>query len=422
MTVDSHAEELASDLGADKTEVKRDLENLLEYSVPLDEAIQSLRRKYGDDDRDTGGPSAVSISEITPSSGNVTVTARVLTMGTRSVRYQDEEQVVREGTLADESDTISYTAWDEVAFEPGDTVTIDNANVREWNGRPELNLGQHSGVTIESEALAVPYDIGGDTELRDLEPGDRGRNIEVIVTDVEQRTIDGRDGRTDILSGIVADETSRLPFTDWDPHPEIEADATLRIENVYIREFRGAPTVNVSEFSTIEPISRSIQAADPPKVSIREAIETGGAFDIIVEGSVVGIRDGSGLIQRCPECGRVIQKGQCRSHGTVDGEDDLRVKAIIDDGTSAVTAVLDADLTEDIYGGDITDARAAAREAMDQSVVSDEIERQIVGREYEIRGTLSVDEYGANLDASRFSPSTVDADAQARRVLEAYER
>jgi len=52
MTAEERAEELASDLGVDKEEVERDLNNLLEYSVPIDEAVQSLRRKYG------GGTSA----------------------------------------------------------------------------------------------------------------------------------------------------------------------------------------------------------------------------------------------------------------------------------------------------------------------------------------------------------------------------
>jgi len=47
MDVNSHAEELASDLGVDKEEVKADLQNLLEYSVPIDEAKQSVRRKHG---------------------------------------------------------------------------------------------------------------------------------------------------------------------------------------------------------------------------------------------------------------------------------------------------------------------------------------------------------------------------------------
>jgi replication factor A1 len=129
------------------------------------------------------------------------------------------------------------------------------------------------------------------------------------------------------------------------------------------------------------------------------------------------VRDGSGLIERCPTCGRVIQNGQCRSHGAVDGEDDLRVKAILDDGTDTVTVVLDDELTADVYGGGLEDALAAATEAMDKDVVAESIAADLVGRTYTVRGSLSVDEYGATLDATAFEPASADPAAAARDAL-----
>ena len=44
MSLDDAAEELASDLGADKAEVREKLETLQSYSVPVEEAKQSIRR------------------------------------------------------------------------------------------------------------------------------------------------------------------------------------------------------------------------------------------------------------------------------------------------------------------------------------------------------------------------------------------
>jgi replication factor A1 len=416
MDVDTHAEELASDLGVDKEEVKTDLENLLEYSVPIEEAKGSLRRKYGDGEASDGEPEPTDISEITTDSAGASVTAVVLTAGKRSIRYQGENQVIVEGELADGTGRISYTAWEEFGLEPGDTVAIGNANVREWEGNPELNLGESTSVTPAAD-LEVPYDVGGDRALIDLEPGDRGRNVEVRVVDVEERTIDGRDGETEILSGVLADDTARLPFTDWEPHGAITEGASLRIEDAYVREFRGVPSVNVSEFSTVRPLSREVEAADATRLTIRDAVETGGAFDVEIKADVVGVRDGSGLIQRCPECGRVVQKGQCRTHGEVDAEDDLRVKAILDDGTGALTAILDTELTADVYGGGIEKARQAAKEAMDQEVVADEIRETIVGREARIRGNLSIDDYGANLNAESFALVAADPVARAEAFL-----
>jgi len=134
-------------------------------------------------------------------------------------------------------------------------------------------------------------------------------------------------------------------------------------------------------------------------------------------GTVIDLRDGSGLIERCPACGRLVQNGQCRSHGEVDAEDDLRTKAILDDGTGTVTVVLGEDLTEEVYGGGVADAKEAARDAMDREVVADAIAGTVVGREFRVRGSLSVDDYGANLDARSFAATTDDPAERARALL-----
>jgi len=417
MDVDTKAEELASALGKDKTEVKADLESLLEFDVPLEEAAQSVRRKHGGG----GGsstPETLDLADITTEHGTVNVTVRVLTQGTRTIRYQGEDVTIREGKLGDSTGTISYTAWQDFGFESGDSVVVGNAGVREWEGHPELNLGQSTTVSVADEPVDTDAPIGGEADLIDLSAGDRGRAIEVRVQEVDSRTISGRDGDTEILSGVVADETARLPFTDWEPRPEIETGADLRMEDVYIREFRGSPSVNLSEFSTVEPLSEPVDVTDAaPRLSLAEAVDSGGLFDVEVVGNVLEVRDGSGLIERCPDCSRVIQNGQCRTHGTVEGEDDLRIKAIVDDGTDTVTAIIGSELTEDIYGGDVTDAKAAAREAMDKEVVADAIRETLVGGGYRVRGTLSVDEYGANLTVEEFEEADDDPAVLARAAL-----
>ena len=420
MTVEERAEEIASDLGVDKEEVIEDLENLVAYSVPIDEAVQSLRRKYGGGGSDsTGTQSKDRLDEITTADGSVTVTARVLSVGKRSIRYQGDDQTIFEGTLADESGRIDYTAWQDFGLSPGDSLTIGNVGVREWDGEPELNLGEVTSVAVEEEPLDVPFEIGGDADLVDIDTGDRGVNVEVTVAEVERRTIDGRDGETDILSGVLADETGQLPFTDWDPHPELESEGnSVRIENTYVREYRGVPSINVSEFSTVETLDRTVETSDTgTQLSIGDAVDAGGIYDVEVTGNVLSVRDGSGLIQRCPECNRVVQNGQCRTHGEVDAYDDLRVKAIVDDGTGTLTAVLDADITEEIYGGGLEDAREQAREAMDQTVVAESIREEIVGREFRIRGHLSIDEYGANLDAAEFTEVDAEPESRATALL-----
>ncbi|MFC7057204.1 Single-stranded DNA binding protein [Halovenus salina] len=419
MSLDDHAEELASSLGVDKTEVKGKLENLEQYGVPIDEAKETVRRNYSDSESTGGGEIATkSVADVSTADSRVDTTATVLSVGKRSIQYNGDQQVIFEGEVADQSGKISYTSWEDFDLQPGETVHLGNADVREWEGHPELNLGDSTSVERVEDDLDIEYEVGGDARLATLEPGDRGVNVEVQVLDVEEKQINGRDGETEILSGVLGDETGRLPFTDWEPRSELSAGTSVRIEDVFIREFRGVPSVNVSEFSTVEALETPVEVADSgTQYQIGDAIETGGMFDLEVTGNVVAVRDGSGLIERCPDCGRVIQSGQCRSHGAVDGEDDLRVKAILDDGTGTVTAILDEEITAEVYGGDLDDAREHAREEMDREVVADSIRDSIVGREFRVRGTLTVDDYGANLEATEFTTHSEDAKTRASRLL-----
>ena len=418
MAIDDHAEELASDLGVDKAEVKSDLENLLEYSVPVEEAKQSLRRKYDDEAGAAQSPTVDDIESITAETGTVSLTAVVLTVGTREIQYDGEKQVIREGELADESGTIGYTAWRDFEVTPGETVRIENASVREFQNTPEVNINDSTRISQSDDSLAVDARVGGDRELTELAVGDAGRSVTVMVDEVETRTINGRDGETTIKSGVLADESGRLPFTDWSARPELTDGATLRLSDVYVREFRGVPEINLSRFTTVESAEGTIvveRAAE--QLPIGEALADGSQYDVEFVGDILAVRDGSGLIERCPDCNRVVQNGQCRTHGDVEPVDDLRVKAILDDGTGAVTVILGRELTEAVYGGGLEAAKAQAREAMDQTVVGATIAETIVGHRYRVRGQLSVDEYGATVDAARFERVETDPQADAEAYL-----
>lgn len=418
MAIDNHAEEIASDLGVDKAEVRSDLENLLEYSVPVEEAKQSLRRKYGDNGTESTAPTVNDIDSVTAETGTVTLTAVVLTVGTREIQYDGEKHVIREGELADASGTIGYTAWRDFEVRPGETVRIENASVREFQNTPEVNINDSTRVSKSEETLNVAARVGGTRQLTELDVGDAGRTVTVVVEDVETRTIDGRDGETTIKSGVLADESGRRPFTDWSARPELTPGETLRLADVYVREFRGVPEINLSRFTTVEPVDEEIVPRETAeRMPIGEALGGGSQYDVELVGDILAVRDGSGLIERCPECNRVVQNGQCRTHGDVTPEDDLRVKAILDDGTGAVTVVLGRELTATVYGGDLATAKEEARSAMDQTVVGETIAEQIVGRRYRVQGQLSVDEYGATVDATRFERVETDPAAAAEAYL-----
>jgi replication factor A1 len=54
---------------------------------------------------------------------------------------------------------------------------------------------------------------------------------------------------------------------------------------------------------------------------------------------------------------------------------------------------------------------------MDREVVADAIAAELEGGEYRVRGSLSVDEYGANLNADAFGPVAAEPAEQAHALL-----
>ena len=418
--VSEHAVELADELDADPDEVEERLRNLLEYSVPLEEAERTVRRRYGSEDSEPATVETKDIADLSPSDSRVVVEAVVLSAGRRSIRVSGDETVITEGELADGTDKITYTAWDEMGFEPGDNVRVEG-EVREWNGEPQVNVDSNAdvrGSDATVEPVEEPYGV---LPLAELEDGDRAATLEVSVVESDEKTINGRDGETTITSGVVGDSSGRLPFTDWE-NRRFEEGASVRLENAYVNEYRGIPQVNMGEFTTVEEMGTGevdISQA-PPRTDIAETVAKGGDFDVVVRGNILSVKEGSGLIERCPECGRVVQKGQCRAHGEVDAEPDMRTKAVLDDGTGAVTLVVGRELTEELYGGALEDAREEARDAMDRSVVAEGIAENTVGRRWQVRGNVSVGDYGANMNVSEMEEADDDPADEAREVLDEF--
>jgi len=360
MELDDHAEDLASDLGVDKEEVTDDLQNLVEYSVPIDEAKQSLRREVRRRlQRRWRAPSAKDIAEITTDDGNVTVTGVVLTAGERSIRYQGSDHVIVEGRLADETGVIDYTAWEDFGL-------AGRHDHRGQRGRPRV--GRRTRTQSRREHLAdlhrgvpeVPYESGGDAQLAELRTGDRAVTIEVSVLECERKTIDGRDGETDILSGVFGDESGRLP-TNWDPAPEIEDGGTVRIENAYVQEFRGVPEVNVSNSrESPHSIARSMSGPTRRRWTPGDAVATGGIYDVEV-GNLLAVRDGSGLV---PAVRSVTGSSRRDSVEPTRRRRDRRPARQGKSPTTTartVTVVLDDDLTERVYDGTSKTPRAGPR-------------------------------------------------------------
>jgi len=192
-------------------------------------------------------------------------------------------------------------------------------------------------------------------------------NLKVTVTNL------GADGNNYKQRGVIGDETGTINFISSNNVPFIlEIGKSYLLENVIIGEFRNQPQISINKSSKASILPETIEAKP---------------FTKVIEGAIVSISDGSGLIKRCPTCKRALSKGACSEHGKIDGTYDLRIKATLDDGEKTYAILLQKELTETLTGIDLNRAIAMAADALDQKVVMEEIEKMIIGRYYRVEVT-----------------------------------
>lgn len=259
----------------DEEQIKQELDELInQYKVPMDQAVSSIIRKYQDSSIDQAGKKK--IKNIQSDESGIEVIGRIIRETPRTIEVEGEEREVISGALGDESGIINFTAWRDFPFEEDDVVEIRNAYTREWQNKPELQIGDY----------------------------------------------------TDVDEGEVKDIPS-------------------------LQELKSPKPV------TIDEVDKVYQAK--------------------VEATIIDVLERSGLVMRCPQCNRVTKGGECQEHGEVEPEPDLRIKAILDDGIGTIQATLPKEVTEQITGITLSEAKEMARDALDRSVVEEEM-KGVIGK------------------------------------------
>jgi len=244
-------------------------------------------------------------------------------------------------------------------------------------------------------------------ERDDIHSG--GGTEEVNVEDVDEdemwlsltaKVVDLWDPRSDAVGqvGLLGDETGTIKFTKWADSdlPELEEGAVYHLSNLVSDEYQGDYSVKLNRTTTVEDVDEEIEVGD-------DTAE--------VEGALVDIQSGSGLIKRCPEddCTRVLQNGRCSEHGEVDGEFDLRIKGVLDDGREVREVILDEQATEEFTGIGLQEAQDMAMDALDTSVVAEEMREKTLGRYYRVTGPTM----GRYLLADEVEELAAPADAES---------
>ena len=197
--------------------------------------------------------------------------------------------------------------------------------------------------------------------------------------DITAKVVELWEPRSDAIGqvGLLGDETGRIKFTAWAKSdlPTLEDGEVYHLGNVVTDEYEGQYSVKLNRTTTIEEADEAIEVGDNTTE---------------IEGALVDMQSGSGLIKRCPEddCTRVLQNGRCSEHGEVEGAFDLRVKGVMDDGRAVNEVIFNQEMTEELTGVTLDEAKERAMDALDTSVVADDIRDEILGNYYRISGPV----------------------------------
>jgi len=434
-----HVRDIHRALGAkvSEEEIERELGNYLNvYRVSLDTAKRSIVKKHGGNPADLSLGVSKTVRDLMPGEQNVNLLARIVSVNEKEIATEGGSKGILYGFLGDPTGTVPYTAWNPegLALAKGDVVRIQNAYTKEFKGRVEVHLGNRAVVTKEDETLMpaiegarvlAPSGPATPAKVVDLKEGLSNVAVTGRVLSQEAREVVVAGEKKTVHGGVLADDTGKVQFSAWKDFGLAEGDV-VRVEGGYVKSWRGIPQFSFDDRATVTKLAADAlpPAADlaaSPRMWIEDLAERGGAVDVTVRGILIDIKDGSGLVYRCPECRRVLRKNVCRIHGEVQGNADLRVKAVVDDGSGAITAVLGKDLTEQLLEKTVEECIAQAKEAMDQEVVRDELADLLIAQPIEVRGNVTSDDYGLMMIVDSARVLKVDVQEEARAMLEELE-
>lgn len=425
---DKEIDELVKEIGkdADREEIENEFNKyVVDFKIPVFEAKMSLARKYGVTLSGYSDPVDRTLAELQPGENNINLLCRMVFVEVKDITASGEEKTIISGILGDNSGTRPFTIWEknDLSLEKGDVVQLEGAYTTEWRGEAQVNLGFKGSVTkVSSDALPgrAPQ-----TEARNVKIGeisDDSGNFNVIgrVLSAEEREVTVKGEAKNVTSGIIADETGKISFSCWGKCNFKKGDV-IEASNGYIRFWRGMPQLNFDATNvnkSKEKMPKEDVLACPSKTSVEGLVRSGGMLDASVSGIILDVREGSGLIFRCPECNRVVKKNSCKIHGDVEGLPDLRVKAVMDDGSGALSVIMGKELSEKLLDKSLDQCLKEAKKAMDQGAVRDELFEILVAKPMEVIGNVSSDDFGLMMIVNDADFIKVDVQSEAKALLE----
>jgi replication factor A1 len=437
-----HVKEIARVLEGrvNEQDIEKDLDNYLNvYRMSLEASKRHIVRKYGGDPNALTKGERKLLSQLGLSEQSVDLLVRVMSSNTREVTVGGAPKTIQSGILADENgSTVKFTVWDvsKADLKAGENYLIRYAYTKEWSGQPEVHLGNRVVVELRPQdevkvpdSVVVPQAGGGYSapivaKVADLRENMNNVTLTGRILALKMKEVETPSGKKAMFTGVLADETGKVEFTAWHDFA-LKENEVITVTNAYVKGWKGIPRLSFGERGQVTRPKIKLPTVDELSQAVRKSIDelerTGGASDVIVTGTIVDIKKGTGLIFRCPECNRVVQKGVCQVHGKVQQVPDLRIKVVVDDGSAAITAVMKKEVTEELTGITLKSALDEARETMDPDAVGHRFEEQLLAKPIEVRGNVISDDYGLSMNVTEAKFIVLDVRTEAEALLKKIE-
>jgi replication factor A1 len=361
--IENRLEEMITKFKVPSNEAQRSVTNyfLKKYSIPKNEFYTRQAE-----------PQLTKIVDLSENGKWANLKAKVIQLWENT-----HDSISQVGLLGDETGIIKFTGWKNAELpelEQGESYLFKSVVIGEYKDRFQVQLNKNSSV----EKLAEDIEVGGGEFMPTLRESEL-RNI-VDLVGGQWVTIKGKvvqlwenSHETIEQAGLIGDPTGVIKFTNWASAdlPDMEEGKSYILKNVAVNEYGGKAQIQLNRSSSIEELDEDIEV---------------GTSIFTYTGAMVDIQTGSGLIKRCPECKRALLKGACPEHGKIKGKYDLRIKAVLDSGTTTQDILINREITEELVGLSLESAIAMAADALDPGVVLDKLKHELIGRYYTTSG------------------------------------
>ncbi len=419
--------------------LRQELEKyLVTYKTGVTIAKDSIIRKYTNN-RQPGtvlNNNAITkkINELEGTEMNVTIVAKMIFVEKKEVVIKGVPKTIISGILADDTGTTPFTIWSDMGdYEKGQVYTFKNAYTRMYRDQPQVNVGLRGKVEPNmdvrfdmpsgtSAGTSGGFSPAGDMAIGDITDQTKSLNVKGVISNVQSRQITVKGEEKTVWGGVIADQTGKVQFTSWNDF-QLKEGETLYVKNAYVRAWRGIPQINMGDRTTVERIEENISAVSsgPTQKTVEEVMRVGGGLDLSVTGTIVDLRTGSGLIKRCPHCNRSVLNNSCAQHGEVEPVLDLRLKLTVDDGTGAISAIINRADTEKITGITLDQAIGMSRDTGDMNLVANKMGSILLMKKITVTGNIMSDDFGPQMNARSAEIGATDVIAEAEELYKEVE-